>query len=168
MRATGVFQTSEAEVTKRYYAELSRRGELGLVALNLFRAQKCSARAKLYRGGIRGIGSYRSMAYQRKSWSMKNLGAILELHGEQLGIVWGWKRDPKTPIGGEASWVLYVDLPHNGQVSFHAPAKGAGPIYAGEWDGQKKSLERILAFCDRVFEEQPDKMPGLFHEFMKT
>ena len=40
-----------------------------LLAVNLLRAQKCSERAKQYRGG-NGNGSYRDQAYRRKQWSM--------------------------------------------------------------------------------------------------
>jgi len=96
--------------------------------VNLFRAQKCSTRAKVYRGGLRGIGSFRSLAYQRKAWSMKNLCDCLAEHGSELGINFGWKRDPNTPLHDAPSWVLYVDLPQ-GQVSFHSPTRYAGPDY---------------------------------------
>lgn len=69
MNAADVYAGSDGELTKRYYSELETKGPIGLVAMNLFRAQKCSARAKVYRGGVRGRGSYKSMAYERKSWS---------------------------------------------------------------------------------------------------
>jgi len=122
--------------------------------VNLFRAQKCSTRAKVYRGGLRGIGSFRSLAYQRKAWSMKNLCDCLAEHGSELGINFGWKRDPNTPLHDAPSWVLYVDLPQ-GQVSFHSPTRYAGPDYPGEWDGVRASCERVLAFCEAVFVSQP-------------
>ncbi len=150
MKALDVYAGSNGELTKRYYAELTARGPLGIVAVNLFRAQKCSARAKKYRGGIRGVGSYRDMAYERKEWSLKNLCAALAEHGAALGISYGWKQDPAQPFH---SWVLYVDLPQ-GQVSFHAGERlGDGPDYTSDWDGQHKSAERILALCDGVMSE---------------
>src|SRR5207253_3086437 len=114
------------------YAELEKRGPAGLVAVNLFRAQKCSTRAKVYRGR-----SYRDMAYDRKSWSMGNLVEILKLHGAALAIAFGWRADPLTPFGDAPSWVLYIDLPQ-GQVSFHSPSRGEGPEYICAWDGQRK------------------------------
>ena len=105
MRSLDVFAASDGALTKRYYAELEQRGPVGVVALNLFRAQKCSSRAKKYRGGIRGVGSYKSMAYERKNWSLENLCRILKQHGAELGIRFGWKLDPEEAFH---SWVLYV------------------------------------------------------------
>lgn len=152
MKAFEVYLGSDGELTRRYYAELEKRGPIGIVALNLFRAQKCSARAKVYRGGIRGRGSYKGMAYDRKSWSMSNLCQALGEHGDSLGIAWGWREDSGVLFGERASWVLYVDLP-NGQVSFHSPTRGSGPDYPHEWDQSKLSAERIVAFCDAVYSE---------------
>lgn len=145
MKALEIFLGSDGELTKRYYAKLEKRGPLGLVALNLFRAQKCSSRAKVYRG--RG---YRGAAYDRKSWSMQNLVEILAKHAEELAIGYGWKADPDTPFGDAPSWVLYIDLPQ-GQVSFHSPTRFDGPDYTGEWDGQHHSADRIIQFCDSVY-----------------
>src|SRR5947209_6450005 len=75
-RAIDVYAGSDGEVTKAYYAELEKLGPVGLIALNLFRAQKCSTRAKLYRGGD-FRGRFRDQAYERKNWSVANLSAIL-------------------------------------------------------------------------------------------
>lgn len=146
MRAIDVYQTSDGSVTMAFYGELQKRGAIGLVALNLFRAQKCSARAKVYRGGIRGHGSYRGMAYDRKNWSMANLCRILDENAEKLGIRWGWKQDPAAEYH---AWVLYVDIPQ-GQVSFHSSQRLSGPDYPGDWDGRHLSAERIITFCDQV------------------
>jgi hypothetical protein len=147
MRAAEVYAGSNGSATRAYYADLEKLGPVGVVAVNLFRAQKCSSRAKVYRGGIRGRGSFRGMAYERKAWSMQNLCSALMQHGQKLGLRFGWKPDPDTPLRGEASWVLYVDLPQ-GQVSFHSPVRYVGPDYAGEFDGAHQSAERILRFCD--------------------
>jgi hypothetical protein len=146
MNALEVYSGSDGELTKAYYAELESHGPIGILATNLFRAQKCSARAKVYRGGIRGHGSYRGMAYDRKNWALQNLCRVLLEHGKSLGIAWGWKEDPNQEYH---NWVLYVDLPQ-GQVSFHAATKGDGPLYRGEWDGKHESATRILAFCDSL------------------
>lgn len=148
MIAEEVYRKSDGAMTRAFYADLERLGPAGVVALNLFRAQKCSDRAKKYRGGIPGKGSYRDMAYQRKNWSMDNLCQVLIEHGAALGIRHGWKIDPQRSFH---KWVLYVDLP-TGQVSFHAERRGAGPDYAGEWDGVRASAERIIAFCNATIE----------------
>lgn len=151
MNAHDVFEGSDGALTRQYYAELEKRGPRGLVALNLFRAQKTSSRAKKYRGGIRGVGRYKDMAYERKQWSMKLLSEILKEHGEALGIQWGWKTDPAADFH---TWVMYIDIPQQGQVSFHSPTRGVGPEYPGNWDGKRESQPRILEFCDQVIHAQ--------------
>lgn len=150
MKAIEVYEGSDGKVTSTYYDDLCMRGPIGRVAMNLFRASKCSARAKVYRGGIRGQGSYKSMAYDRKAYSMQELCKILESTAKDLGINYGWKQDLATVFGGDPSWVLYIDIPEQGQCSFHSPTRGKGPPYSGDYDGTKKSTERILAFCDGV------------------
>ena len=161
MNPREIYLGSDGEATKSLYSHLERRGPLGMIALNLFRAQKCSARAKVYRGGIRGQGSYKRMAYERKSWSMDLLCRALIEHGAALNIRFGWKEDPRTVFGQDASWVLYVELPA-GQVSFHSPTRGTGPDYTREWDQQHSSEERIIAFACAVAampEYQADDAP---------
>lgn len=148
MNAAAIYAGSDGAATKAYYAELEKCGVMGRIAMNLFRAQKCSARAKVYRRG-----SFKGMAYERKEWSMGQLVGILEAHrvnGDEPAIPYGWKVDASVLFDGEPSWVLYIDLPELGQVSFHAPRRGLGPDYAGWWDGQHASEPRILALCDRV------------------
>ncbi|OFX03910.1 MAG: hypothetical protein A3E78_07455 [Alphaproteobacteria bacterium RIFCSPHIGHO2_12_FULL_63_12] len=140
----GIYEGSDGEATKALYAELQALGPIGIVAVNLFRAQKCSARAKVYRG--RG---YRDAAYDRKQWSMDNLVDVLLEHSS-LGLTWGWKEDPRAEYH---KWVLYVELPV-GQVSFHTLTRGKGPDYPGDWDGRKDvSPGRICQFVAKVFRE---------------
>lgn len=127
-------------------------GPVGLLALNLFRASKCSGRAKRYRGGVRGQGSYRQMAYDRKNWSLQQLCEILTVHAETLALSWGWQQDPEQDYH---KWVLYVDLPGQGQVSFHSAERYKGPDYAGQWDGNRTSDERIIGFTETLLEEAP-------------
>ena len=160
MTAREVFDGSDAELTKAYYKALESRGAVGVVAMNLFRAQKASTRAKLYRGGVRGRGSYKSMAYEKKEWSLAQL--VDALYKTPVAIRHGWKEDPSVLFDGSPSWVFYAELPGLGQVSFHAPTRGKGPDYEGEWDGEKKSEERILRFCDRVFHMADEKQERLF------
>lgn len=153
MRAREVYEGSDGKVTTFYFSQLEKQGRIGQIAINLFRAQKASARAKLYRGGIRGTGSFKGMAYERKNWAMGLLCEALAQHGASLGIVFGWKRDPETPA---YEWVLYVDLPQ-GQVRFHTSTRGLGPDYAGDWDRQHCSKERTIAFCDSVLGLNADR-----------
>lgn len=145
-----IYDGSDGDATKALYHELEAIGPVGAVAINLFRAQKCSARAKVYHGGVPGQGSYRDMAYERKEWSMANLCKVLGAHAAELGILWGWKVDPVQPFH---TWVLYVEMP-TGQVSFHTRARGKGPDFTGEWDGVRgASADRILRWIAGLGQE---------------
>jgi hypothetical protein len=144
MTAIEIYAGSDGDATKQFYAHLEGYGPRGIVALNLFRASKCSARAKLYRRR-----RHKASAYDRKNWSLENLVAVLLQHADALGIVWGWKLDPTESF---AEWVLYVELPA-GQVSFHSTVRMSGPDYAGEWDRVKDAQAmRVIKFCDRITE----------------
>lgn len=152
-----IYNGSDGEATKQLYADLERLGPVGVVALNLFRAHKCSARAKVYRGGRRGHGSFRAMAYDRKQWSMDNLCQTLTTSAASLGICWGWKQDPAQEFH---RWVLYVDLP-TGQVSFHTSARGHGPDYPGDWDGIRDAgAARIIAWINALL-NPPNNPPPI-------
>ena len=142
LSARHVYEGSDGALTRRFLSELLKRGPAGLVAALLFRAQKSSRRAKCY-----GRTSYRSLAYDRKGESLKELTAALAEHGASLGIRFGWGRDE----GSFNPWVLYVELPGIGQVSFHSPDRFDGPDYPVEWDGARASEERIIIFCQKVF-----------------
>jgi hypothetical protein len=139
-----VYQGSNGDATRALYVRLEALGAAGTIAVNLFRAQKSSERAKVYRGG-----GYRGMAYDRKQWSLDNLCTALAEHAAALGIEWGWGEDSET-IG--FTQVLYVELP-TGQVSFHAPTRGTGPDHARPWDGRKgQSPDRIIRFVARLLD----------------
>lgn len=145
-----VYAGSDGAATTALYERLERLGTAGVLAVNLFRAQKASSRAKVYRGGERGRGSYRGMAYERKAWAISNVTATLEHFAEELGVAWGWSEDPAETFHRH---VLYVDLP-TGQVSFHAVERGVGPAYAGAWDGAAgASPSRICSWIARLFQE---------------
>jgi len=142
-----IYQGSNGDATKALCAHLASLGPEGAIAVELFRAQKASARAKVYRGGERGRGSYRSMAYERKGWALGNLCSALARDAAEIGIVWGWGVDAKEAVHRH---VLYVELP-TGQVSFHSGERYAGPDYAGEWDGVRgASADRMLRWVRRV------------------
>ncbi len=139
----GVYDGSDGDATRTLYDQLTKLGPLGIIGVNLFRAQKNSARAKVYRGGIRGKGSFKAMAYERKAWAMDNLARALSEHAQDAGITWGWGVDESE---AKHSTVLYIDLP-TGQVSFHTEHRSVGPEYAGKWDGVRNaSIGRVCAW----------------------
>lgn len=146
-RVLAVYEGSDGDATKALYADLEKLGPIGRVVVNLFRAQKNSSRAKVYRG--RG---YRDAAYDRKDWALGNLVTALGEHAAACSMRWGWGADPDQPVH---SAVLYVDLP-TGQVSFHTlhrvtAQRGDGPDYPGEWDGRVgQSPDRIIRFVARL------------------
>ncbi len=79
---------------------------------------------------------------------MSNLATILERHAALLLIRWGWQADPAT---AGFPWVLYVDLPEIGQVSFHTAQRGPGPDYPFEWDrAAGASPGRIIRWCEQL------------------
>lgn len=152
MTVREIYAGSNGEATTKLYCRLGEIHPAGAVALNLFRAHKCSARAKVYRGG-NSKGRYRDMAYDRKAWSVGLLTGTLHIHAGELGIRWGWKIDPKQEVH---RWVLYVDIP-TGQVSFHAENRGLGPDYEGEWCGDHLSADRIIQWCEQLLGEDGTK-----------
>jgi len=140
-----IYFGSDGSETRNLYKKLESIGSVGLVALNLFRAQKCSSRAKVYHGGT-GNRSYRDLAYDRKQYSMFELCKVLSEHAKDLNIKWGWGVDDKQAFH---KYVLYCEIP-NGQVSFHTNIRGIGEDYNGKWDGQNASEQRILKWVDSV------------------
>lgn len=138
--AAEVFEGSDGSITRRYLTRLEQLGDEGRIAAELFRVQKSSSRAKVYRG--KNGGKYRDHAYDRKSEAMERLTERL---GTSDRFRWGWKLDPESGV----PWVLYVDLPQ-GQVSFHSLERGNGPDYPGDWDRKHVSASRILEFCDSL------------------
>lgn len=143
-----VYNGSDGEATTALYRRLDGFGVLGKVAVNVFRAQKTSERAKAYRGG-QGGKSYRQMAYDRKAWSIENLCRVLGEHAGGLGITWGWAIDSRREAHEH---ILYVDLP-TGQISWHNGERYAGPDYAKPWDGiPGQAAQRICAWIAQVLE----------------
>src|SRR5581483_2280570 len=136
----GVYAGSDGDAMRALYEDLGKLGPHGMVAVNLFRACKCSERAKVYR---RGPG-HKTEAYRRKDWSIKNLAETLTKQADLLPeipgtlterIAWGWQIDEGMRAKEDPHHhVVYVDLP-TGQVSFHNGARYDGPDYAKPWDG---------------------------------
>lgn len=150
-RTAIAYNKSDAALSRALCSDLEASGALGKIAAQLFRAQKASDRAKCYRGYIRGVGSYRDLAYGRKEAALVALVAALD----GMAIRWGWKPDAGVKFAGKDSWVLYIDLPAAGQVSFHSPKRLEGPNYPGEWHGERgRSPFRVIAFCDAVLDGQ--------------
>jgi hypothetical protein len=151
LSATDVFLGSDGEVTKNYYLQLKEKGPLGELAVAVFRAQKCSSRAKAYTRH-----SWTQDAYQRKVWSIGEIIKVLLSEPaimEANKINWGWKKDPNVIFDDAPSWVFYCDLP-TGQVSFHCKERGDGKDYDKEWDGVRNAgTIRIMKFCNSLFEE---------------
>lgn len=151
MDAKAIYEGSDGEATRLLYRTLEAIGPVGALAMNLFRAEKCSERAKGYRRY-----SHTKEAYGRKQWSMGNLCEVLNQHATELGIVWGWGVDDGTP---GFRWVLYVEVPP-GQVSFHSSTRGVGPTFPRDWDGQRgKSHLRMLEWVQSVLDAHPDVTP---------
>ena len=141
------YQGSNAGASKSICSRLEKKGQLGRIAAELFRIQKASSRAKDYRGGVSTSGysrSYRDLAYDRKNLILRRLCDLL--YSENCGLCWGWGMDTGQRF---AKHVLYLDLPQ-GQVSFHSTERYLGDNYAGIWDGQHVSEERVLEFCEAV------------------
>lgn len=148
------FEGSHGGQTRKFLSHLEKRGQIGGLAAQLFRVQKASTRAKVYRGGIDhhdgGMTSFRDLAYDKKDECIETLCEMLT--ADSCGMEWGWKYDPKNPIAPE---VLYVETP-NGQVSFHSTERYEGPDFPGEWDKSHSSGERIIQFCQDVFDGGQD------------
>jgi hypothetical protein len=143
-----VYDGSNGDATKALYARLEKLGPAGVVAMNLFRACKASARAKVYRGG-----GYRGMAYEKKDWSLGNLCQALRKDAEVLNIVWGWGLDPSA-VGYEH--VLYIEIPGGGQVSFHNARRHDGcPDYPSEWDKVREMAPtRICQWIVKILQQE--------------
>jgi hypothetical protein len=151
-----IYEGSDGAATKALYTELAGYGPIGIVAINLFRAQKCAARATFISDWIATLpraeqehqnAHYAVLVFSRRHYALVQLAAVLGECAADLGIGYGWGCDLTAP---RYPWVLYVDLP-TGQVSFHALTKGDGPAYPGVWDGVvDASAERIIAFVNLI------------------
>lgn len=88
LNVRSIYHGSDGDATRGLYAQLEKLGPVGVVAMNLFRAQKCSSRAKVYRGrgGRQGRGKFSREAYDRKNWSMSNLCQALEANAQRLTV----------------------------------------------------------------------------------
>lgn len=150
-----VYEGSNGDATKALYERLQKdHGPLGFVAMNLFRAQKASARAKMYRGTFKGV------AYDKKSWSLGLLCDALVKHGAEIGLQWGWGIDPELQKRGDPHHhVLYLDLP-TGQVSYHNGSRKAGTDYPGKWDGVRgASPDRVCRWIGTILNHQKKARP---------
>jgi len=135
-----VFEGADSARTRRVLRNLEQIGLLGRVAAQLFRTQKSSGRAKVYRG------DYAHYAYHRKGEFLKQL---CELLSQQKQLAWGWGTDVEMAENGPCH-VLYVDLP-KGQASFHSFERWDGPDYTGDWDGTHESESNIIDFGEKIY-----------------
>lgn len=138
MTVLEIYAGSNGEATKDLYSRLEKLGPAGVVALNLFRAQKASSRAKVYRRKFKGV------AYEKKNWSLKLLCEALAASSPYFSF--GWREDPTQEYH---TWVLYVDLP-TGQVSFHSATALRPERYDKPWDGSGDSATRIIRFVESI------------------
>lgn len=154
-----IYQGSNGDATRMLYRDLDRMGPMGIIGMNLFRACKCSERAKAYRKGP----GYRTEAYARKDWSVQNLARALQADTAH-GLTWGWAIDADLQARLDPHHhILYVDLP-TGQVSFHIGQRYEGPDYSGEWDGEKGSAaDRICRFVAELFRHDVAAKEALTH-----
>ena len=145
------FHGSCGVTTRKLLRELEELGALGKIAAHLFRAQKASNGGKRYRGGFKSASGhrykYRDLAYDKKAASLSTLCSLLEK--DSAGLTWGWKLDAKQSA---AEHVLYVELP-TGQCSFHSKQRYGGPDFPGDWDKQRLSQKRIIAFCESLSDQ---------------
>ena len=109
--AREVYEASDGALTVAFYRRLCAVGPMGIICRNLFRAQKTSARAKMYRGH-----QYKEASYGTKNYSIDQLCNALAAN-PSCGIEWGWGRDLDR---SGFTHVLYVFIPNIGQVSFHS------------------------------------------------
>lgn len=138
-----VYHGSDADRTRALYALLETFAPRGPVAVKLLQACKASERAKMY-----SRSRWRHAAYDKKDWAIGELCRSLVASADELGIAWGWARDPKS-VGFED--VIYIDVPGCGQVSFHTSYRRDGPDYAGSWDGVRGGApDRICRWAEAV------------------
>ena len=90
-QAWNVYLSSKGGATRSYLCQLEKKGQIGRIAAQLFRAQKSSARAKRYRGGLEHV-SYTDLAYERKGECLQRLCELLS--EDACGMRWGWQHDP--------------------------------------------------------------------------
>lgn len=149
MNALKIYEGSDGAATTALYERLVACGRIGEIAMNLFRAHKCSGRAKEY------SRRYKGDAYGRKVWSIGNAVSLL-LAGSE-GLTFGWKKDPEEEF---APWVFYVDTTA-GQISYHMTARGNGPDYPGEWDQQRGAgASRICAWVQAILDAKEADGPN--------
>lgn len=143
-----VFAQNNGAVTVAFYEALAALGPLGLVARDLFRAQKRSNAAKRYKRG-----RFKREAYEVKQYAMSELAKTLTEHADALQITWGWGYDaPREPH----AWVLYVQTDDRWQCSYHTGARGNGPDFPLFWDGGN-SEAAMVAFVAHVIDALTSK-----------
>lgn len=148
------YEGSNGGATRRLLSRFRNAGPIGVIAANLFKAQKANERARTYRGGIgRSAGhfdSFSDLSYDSKRESIREL--CEQLMVEPCGMQWGWKEGDGTLL----RFVFYIDLPQ-GQVCFQLDDRFEGPDYFGVWDKTWTNERRVLDFCEEVFEFAADE-----------
>lgn len=151
--AVDVYNSSEADLTRAYYALLERHGIVGNIATHVFRATKCSKQIAKHKHEPQ----YRIGAIERKEYAINSLTTLLWQHRFKIGYQWGWDIDHTNK---EAPNVLYLTLP-TGTIAFHSPNMPRGRFrkelqiaasvpaeYVGRY-GDLRAM-RVFRFCDRI------------------
>lgn len=154
LTAAAVYHGCNGGATQSFYHRLEKKGRIGAIAALLMRVLKASMQARVYRGGITHSDgqetSFRDLSNSRKGQCLMGLCNVLM--EDDCGLKWGWKRDLTEEV---AKHFLFIDLPQ-GQVKFYFNQRYRGPDYDGEWDGERKNEERIVAFCDSVLQPKSE------------
>lgn len=147
-RVHAIYAHSGGEETQALFAELEALGAMGVLAKNLFRAQKCTQRALDQAATV-----WAHYAMGRKRWALDQLLDQLRVTppAELPGITYGWVSDLDAG-DPERPYALVVTLP-TGTVSFRSKILHPGPtLPRAAWDGADMPtiVARILAFVDLV------------------
>ena len=129
-----IYYGSDGGATRRLMTRLEKTGQRGRIAAQLFRAQKASSRAKVYRGGIRdewgGVIRYKDLAYEKKEKELIGLTRGV-LKADSQGLRWGWKPDPPHGVTPNSS---YTPIYRTDRLASIRRSDTLVLIYEGEWD----------------------------------
>jgi hypothetical protein len=153
MRAREVYDGSDGELTKRYYAALAERGVIGfdrdesLPCTEVLRPGEALSRRRVQRRSVRPEELVMGLLCSRAGAAMRGARNRVRVEGRSQGR--------RTTSGCSTSTCPPA------KCSFHAAAHGEGPDYSrATGTGSIQRAERILAFCDQVIRRRPAKHPA--------
>ncbi|MBL6852365.1 MAG: hypothetical protein ISS15_05430 [Alphaproteobacteria bacterium] len=142
----GVYLGSNGDKTKALYQRLNALGPVGFVASNLFRACKCSERAKDYRRG-----SQKREAYRRKQWSLDNLDGVrcCSNMAQRSGSSGAGRPIRRRNSTSKCS----MSSSRPARLAFTPRRAATARIFVGAWDGVRgEAPERICRWVVQVLE----------------